>query len=590
MNTPSVPQTRTSANPEMGVEGAATCRLTGPATGGIPWTQDHQAEGSSLPPPLQPLSTKAALLQAHQERCAAITAKLAAVSAPATTPGHQLHARPAQEELPLVQPSQPADGGALREPVPAGEPKATPISRYPQGTSAQTPGRTQNPGGAGGAPPADLGAAGQRLLHVDGLPLTTGQRSLDGTWTEPPSTGGTPCIVYEAPVGAAQVPLPLPGLFEVPGQGVMFELFGAAGVRFQKPPRGIEGEPALTFKQRVAWAAMLWCWGVDVMRCNHHQRSEAFAARRARLLKKCGKRWVTGRKHKPCGNTDQSVVHPLDTCDSRGCCICARRRSKQLRQRLNKFAGSHPNIRRHGMGQKISRGWFFHTITVPMPDYVSVECIQQQFTLVKKALKKLWGKGKGEGIFRYLPRADDGTCPGECPEWGGFATIEVGPHGNVHVHILRYGAWQSSVTIRELLAPLGIKWTRDVAVHGGKNGKSLSGAVREVTKYMTKASVKPGRTHGTHNLVAFLGELALQDAKLYRTWGSMSGLADAADKKTGDELQAEEDHEWTCPHCGGAGDYEDIISDFDEPTVPAAWTQRRSQAPPGGSPPGGAGP
>lgn len=404
-----------------------------------------------------------------------------------------------------------------------------------------------------------------------GLPLVDAQRGMDGRWYEPPTKapeGPRDCPTVDAPAPRAALPLlPLPGLFTVPPQVDLFEQ------RWEKPAKGAAGEVEATYEDRTEWQRKMWGWARDSAR-DHNSKS--YAHRRAEQVGTCGKEWVTERTCTDCGGVDESVVHPMDTCNSRGCLICAPARSKIIKKNLAAYREKHKPQRTHGAHNKVSRNYFFHTITIPVPPDVSLPGFRTMFSTAKKALKVLFGKDrKGHmGLLTLLPRR-----PGEeqtdaaCPDWGGFASIEVGPHGNLHIHVLRYGAFHRSEDIRAALAHLGIKWTFDKCI---RTGKDFTGAVAEVAKYMTKGSTKPGRTRSTHPLVSVLAELALAGCKLYRTFGNMSGLTEV--DATIDEMQAEEDRRWSCPHCGGTHG-EDVITHFDKPCIPPGWRRKRKRPP-----------
>lgn len=558
-----------------GVAGAATCRSSGPVPPGVPGTQD-QAEAGRPAPPLEPPSP-------HDPR---INAKW-----PATTPGRQLYAEPAQEALPFGF-AHPADLGTTGVPVPAA-PKAPILDEI-----------------ASTAPhPLELSASRE-----------TATRS---------------------PAGQ-DVPMPPPRYLPRPWQGRPEPLLDLMRQPFHYPTcqcdlkkgrgqhrMGCEAQVRLTTARFMRALAACWAW---VTACLKHFDAPPvlieYAARRARVVGNCCTYWKA-MKCKGCQNVFN--YHQVQGCNSRTCPVCGRRWARKAWAAAFVYVEEYEVKREKGV---VSRDYFMHTFTEQKPDDLSLKGLRTSIYNVKRKAKNVWEK-----VVQYLPRRDGFTdgdeyastrarlaaemdatkglpreereirraeiraarrdawtqhCrkyPGKCKEAGMVAQVDLGVLGNVHLHALRYGAEHRSDDIR---AAAGGTWTKDIAVrpkrcngHMQSPDDATAHAVCETLKYVCKTSTNPGTRGFVHPMLAVLFELASKDAKLRQGYGSMRGMIADLNRREDEGEDDEEPGLDACPKCGCCeDDLERVEFHYQEPTLPNdGWCLRPDASP--SAPPGG---
>jgi len=278
---------------------------------------------------------------------------------------------------------------------------------------------------------------------------------------------------------------------------------------------------------------------------NCDKRDVAFALRRAREVPECSRDYLTPKCE--CGHLDHERAHVVEGCDSRTCPICGRRASKHYRSAGFNYVEKHPVSRVKG---KVSRGYYLSTTTDRKPEVLTVDGLRASVKKVKKASGSKW-----KNVARYLPRKKEGRYrkyPGKCADAGMLSRVELGPHGNIHAHELRYGAYHYSEDLRA--AADGV-WTHDTRIR--QDDRGARGGVVEALKYVTKASTKPGRREFTHPALAVLFEFAVKGMRLVEGYGTMRGILRQAEESYLEERQGvlKDEAERTaelppCPCCG----------------------------------------
>jgi len=407
-----------------------------------------------------------------------------------------------------------------------GEPKATPILDTPTGTIRPKLGVPHV------GPPK-----GQRVLALRGVPA---QYGFDGLPYDLPVRTPVGDLALGELVGSStdprQAPLPLPEPWRDGGGQLRLDVGYV-------PPTLVVYMLLREYQDALAacWRSLaLW------LKVNGwDERDVAFCERRAREVPLCGDWYMTARCE--CGYEDDRHAQHIDGCDSRMCPRCAKRLSRQLRWAGFAFVKSHPVLRVKG---KVSRGYFLHTTTEKKPEVLTVEGLRESVRRVKRASAAKWKK-----VARFNPRKKDGRYgkyPGRALDAGMVSRIELGPHGNIHAHELRYGAFHRSEDLRQAA---GGCWTRDTQVRQDEHG--ARGGVVEALKYVTKASVKPGRREFTHPALAVLFEFATRSKRLVEGYGTMRGMVTKAENAALEENQGvvqdaqERLHNLgACPCCG----------------------------------------
>lgn len=327
----------------------------------------------------------------------------------------------------------------------------------------------------------------------------------------PPPQGGGDQDSYDP----RQAPLPLPEPWR---DGAQLRLDAA-----YIPPAGTvrmtlgEYQDALT----ATWASVA-TW----MRLHHWDaRDIAYAERRAREVAVCGDTYRVPVCE--CGHHDERHVVLIDGCGSRMCPRCAKIAAKKYRHAGFKYVEAHPVKRVKG---KVSRGYALTTLTETKPNVITLDGLATSAAKLKKKGTRAWQK-----VLRFLPRKADGQpgkYPGKCEDAGMLCRVELGPHGNVHAHVLRFGAYHRSEDIRWAT---GDEWTHDTSIRQDERG--ARGGVVEALKYVTKGSTKPGRREFTHPALAVLFELALRGKRLVEGYGTMRGLVRQAEEAVLEERQ-----------------------------------------------------
>ena len=584
----SIPHTHEGANPPAGVEGAVTYRPTGPAAPGVPGLQDHQAApgqpGPPLepPPPPEPRPALQAALQAHRARCAAISARLAAAPPPPPPPERtplqaaldapeerRRGARRASLKALFEDPLAPQGGtafdvtsnadrpppatlGALGAVGPAGGPKAPPILDDSALTARALGGFSEKPLGLGATgtwewseggilsgvdrptPPAaghaapDLGALGQRVMvGPDGLPLADGQRTFDGTWTDPATVNGNGAgasfrlapeppelpEVAPRPPTQPQLALALPEPWH--RYEPQLDLFASAFKYptctcrrdkhgHQKHTKRCQAQVRMTTAEFIKALALCWSYIVRCLEAHHVPPIlVAYAARRAREVAVCCTKW----KKLKCKRCEHFFNYQTTTpCHSRTCPVCGRKWSRKAMAAMFEYQKTHLVARDQGV---LSRDYYMHTLTEQKPEFLTLKGLRASVYNVKKKLKDVWEK-----VVCNLPRepgwldpekyaaeklrlyaaeqaAAELPCheraaerrrlnaerkalwqsqrkqfPGKCPDAGMMGQVDLAIKGGVHVHALRYGAWHESDDVREAA---GGTWTHDDAVRPKKD-------------------------------------------------------------------------------------------------------------------------
>lgn len=234
---------------------------------------------------------------------------------------------------------------------------------------------------------------------------------------------------------------------------------------------------------------------------------QALARRRGGKVPECAHTWKTPTCLE-CGNEVHAFSFPLDGCDAPVCPVCARRRSKKRRQKLDEYVKAH--MPRKGLG------YYLITATIPVREYVNAMALREDTERLHAGVKNIWDmvlkykcsgvRGKsGGGRTKWLapvPRADGSyELPGErlpvarrelCKEAGFVRFDEFGVSCNIHAHCLFYGEYHRAELIRaafQQVCPdatqINVKW-----VEGGRKG--IQKAVREVAKYVVKGSLVAG--------------------------------------------------------------------------------------------------
>jgi hypothetical protein len=318
----------------------------------------------------------------------------------------------------------------------------------------------------------------------------------------------------------------------------------------------------------ATWASAA-AWGRE-----HGQdaRLVRYMERRAREVPVCGETWQVPICE--CGHHEDTRAILIEGCDSRTCPRCARLRANHYRRAGFVFVDAHPVQRVKG---KVSRGYFLSTITEKKPDVLTVDGMAASIRNIKHKGRDVWRK-----VTRFLPRRQRGhygEYPGKATDAGQIVSVECGPHGNVHGHILRYGAYHWSADIREAA---GGSWTHDTKIRQDERG--ARGGVVEALKYVCKSSNKPGRREFTEPALAVLFEIASYRMRLVEGYGSMRGLIRQAEEAYIEQHQGvmRDEAERTaelpaCPCCGGnAWKWQNVKK-------PHGWTQPARKRPPPGS-------
>jgi hypothetical protein len=304
--------------------------------------------------------------------------------------------------------------------------------------------------------------------------------------------------------------------------------------------------------------------------------------RRADRVMSCGDEWRI-RTCGGCGHQDLDHAHHLDPCRSSGCPICGRSQAQPWRAAALTYALEHPVSRKKGVS---SRDYWLDTYTHHEADFFSATTIAGHMIDLKKGVKAVWAK-----VARFQPRRSSrnggeyGKYPGKCADAGMLASIEVGPSGNVHAHVLRYGSYHQYADLREAFKC--VVPTTEVIEHQALRDKSTKGErtigelVAEVCKYTVQGSTK-SEGEFTHPLVVVLTEIALYRRKLRDGYGSMRNLKKvakaierAAEEEAREIAESEGgelpiDSDTPCPHCGQI-DWHWVSERRDRPWVPDGW-------------------
>lgn len=413
------------------------------------------------------------------------------------------------------------------------------------GTIRQTPER------------ALLTPAGQRVFDAPGYPA---QGAFDGTWTDPANVnvGSDEDPPSPAP-GRAQVPLPLPEPW-VDGSQLRLD------VAYEPPAGSWVGTLGAYLDALGATWASVAAWSRS-----HGQdpRLVTFMERRAREVPVCGETWKVPVC--TCGHHEDTRAVLIEGCDSRTCPRCAKLRANAYRRAGFSYVQAHPVKRVKG---RVSRGYFLTTLTEEKPPTLTVDGLAASVRNVKHK-----GRDVYRQVTRFLPRKQNGTFgkyPGKCDDAGQVVGVEVGPSGNVHAHVLRYGAYHYSADVR---AAAGDTWTKDTKVRQDEHG--ARGGVVEALKYATKSSTKPGRREYTHPALAVLFEVATYRMRLVEGYGTMRGLIRQGDDAYMEQRQGvvKDEAERTaelapCPCCGRHDWHWENVS------KPHGWTQPARPKPP----------
>lgn len=448
----------------------------------------------------------------------------------------------------------PGDGASrLSSGRPGGTGSPVPPALEPP-TTASTPGQAEasEPGPSGPQGPildtptgtisSELGVlqlspAGQRAFNIPGVPS---QLALDGTASElnvgQSEAEPEPVECHDT----RQPPLPLPEPWR---DGSQLRLDVA-----YVPPAGAS---RFFLDDYQAALAATWASLVAWMEAHRWDAKElAFARRRAREVLVCGDTWRVFEHE--CGYLDETHAVLIEGCDSRGCPRCAKAAATKYRMAGYHYVKTHPVARVKG---RVSRGYFLTTLTEPKPEFLTLDGLSKSIANVKRKGSNAWKK-----VCRFNPRRADGVpgkYPGKCSDAGMVCRVEVGPHGNVHAHVLRYGAYHRSEDVRWAT---GGDWTHDTRVRQDERG--ARGGVNEVLKYVMKGSTKPGRREFVHPSLAVLVELAAHRRRLVEGYGTMRGLVHQAEEAYLEERQGVMRDEGErlaerqlvpCPCCGKTG-------------------------------------
>jgi hypothetical protein len=363
----------------------------------------------------------------------------------------------------------------------------------------------------------------------------------------------------------------LPGVGDVLADGL--DLYRVMVLRPHDTYRLAQGEYrswlAETYRHAARWARRMLGPGHGLT---------AFLASRAEAVEDCGKAWVV-QQCGHCGHEEGRKAYVLNACDSSGCPICGRSKAQPWRAAAFKHVEEHPARRRKG---QVSRVYFSDTYTIPVPEKISISTLKAQLGRVRKGVKNVWNK-----VARFLPRPEDGEYghyPGRCEEAGMLMGIEVGPSGNLHAHVLRYGARHEYDDLRKAYRdklPDATDMNFDL-IKG--NGAELAGGIAEVLKYAVQSSSKH-EGEFTHPLVVVLADIALYKRRRIECYGSMKGM-----KKKAEELlrkeKAEQEIEGTvvaepCSKCG-RNEWSKVTVIKPAYWVPVGWARRKERGPPDG--------
>jgi len=590
MDSSSLPQPRNDVDPQAGVAGAATCRPSGTAATGIPGTQ-NQAEGRQLPPPLEPppklpttwnLELRAAV-EAHRERCRAISARLDA------NPGHL---------------QAPADLGAWRSRLSAGEAPEGPSTIVHEGGTIRHllsgPTRTQLVLTAGTEPlipPAQRGF--DALWYAPPAVAPAESANVNVGSTEEPDPSERP---HEDPApGPAQAPLPLPRPW-LDLDGPLLDL--AHGAEFEVPdygdaPKAQRGERFESPGEYLRALAACWSYGV---RCFEHYGAPAgmveYARKRAEKVSDCGTRWGNVWQCGTCGHVDKSHAVNLTKCESRMCPFCAKqRRGRWVAPMFDYVKRYQVKPRTAESKGHLSRDYYTDTLTDVKLPTVSMRGLRASVTTIKKKWPKVaklasylprdkdwpdaqaWADAKVRfaaemEAAKALPPEERATeqarirtersalwkrhqhkWPGECEEFGMLATIDMDTEAFVHSHSIRYGAWVWADDMREVC---GGTWTRITPVrpkqrkgHMETQEEAQAHAIFETIKYPVKVTAKSGSNYYVPPFLAMLFEAATCGMRLTEGYGTMRGLVPDDDAGEGGEEDEKVEEPTECPKCGG---------------------------------------
>lgn len=359
-----------------------------------------------------------------------------------------------------------------------------------------------------------------------GLPLTTAQRSLDGTWTEPvdvyvnPAETWRPTLppelpeppeVAPSPPEQPQLPLPLPEPWH--RNEPQLDLFASTfkypsctctSGKDRKHKKNCQAQIHTTTARFIEMLALCWAYVQSCLEAHRaSQEIVGYAARRAREVAVCCTQWKA-MKCKGCAHLfNYATTTP---CHSRTCPVCGRKWSRKAMAAMFEFTKTHLVARDKG---EIDRDYYMHTFTEQKPTALTLKGLRASVHNVKKKLKNVWEKvvcnlprddgwqesdeyaptrkrlNEEMAATKHLPREEReewrariraerkaawtpqrAKYPGKCPDAGMIGQVDLGILGGVHVHALRYGSYHRSDDIR---AAAGGTMTKDIKVRPKKD-------------------------------------------------------------------------------------------------------------------------
>lgn len=224
-----------------------------------------------------------------------------------------------------------------------------------------------------------------------------------------------------------------------------------------------------------------------VVRCLVSSGQEAAAG----LLSRCGSWYMS-----TCPECGIDIVPKQNRCRLRICPDCA---AREARKRFGVLRSEVLHLNTHKRGK-----WRLLTLTMRNPpDGCRANRIGAQLRSCGQAMYKLWRN--------ILSKAG--------PSAGAIAGFEVGPSGNVHVHVLHFGDFVSWAQVRKLWRRLTTAYVIKIQGIKGTARQTLMGALAECTKYLCDPTKTDARIVAAVNL-------ATRRLRCYRTYGSLLALAD----------------------------------------------------------------
>jgi len=235
--------------------------------------------------------------------------------------------------------------------------------------------------------------------------------------------------------------------------------------------------------------------------------------REAEQMSSCGDWYMA-----TCPECGSDVKPRQGHCDSRICPACAAARADKIYGQL-----LDPVL---ALYRKRPRGWRMRLITLTLrkPALVGE-------SYIRSSVRKLLGHPGTQGAITTVWRSRLKVAGA-----GMIIGLEVAPGGMVHVHCLYLGPWVDKGDLVSYWKAKTGAYIVDIKMV--KPGESMRGAVREVTKYVTK-----GLASGEPDLAVW-ALMALKGKRRIREYGTFLGLQSDPDAET---------KPLRCPCCGYEG-------------------------------------